>query len=199
MLPNEYNSRPFCLPKWTLRGSSSLSKDPQITSEKGWVMGGFCWDGGGEQGRGGRRVTGKWLGRSTAPGEMCTLSLWTASNAISHCLATSGFGWTEWKTPKKGKRKKKKNIQIPAERGLDLLTTEGMRTASEPRLAAVKNKSGSWQVKEKKNGALQAHAFRDNKNSALHSAKLYKQYKANTCVNHHSQHSADIMSQYVTG
>lgn len=35
MLPSEYNSRPFCLPKWTLRGSSSLSKDPQITSEKG--------------------------------------------------------------------------------------------------------------------------------------------------------------------
>lgn len=89
ILPSEYNSRPFCLPKWTLRGSSSLSKDPQITSEKGWVMGEFCWDGGG------RWVTGKWLERSTAPGEMCTLSLWAASNAISHCLATSGFGWTE--------------------------------------------------------------------------------------------------------
>ena len=101
MLPSEYNSRPFCLPKWTLRGSSSLSKDPQITSEKGWVMGEFCWGGEGQQGRGGRRVTGKWLGRSTAPREMCTLSLWTASNAINHCLATSGFGSTEWKTPKK--------------------------------------------------------------------------------------------------
>lgn len=84
MLFREYNSRPFCLPKWTLRGSSSLSKDPQITSEKSWVMGEFCWDGGG--------VTGKWLGRSTAPREMCTLSLWQNSNAIGHCLATSGFG-----------------------------------------------------------------------------------------------------------
>lgn len=75
MLSSEYNSRPFCLPKWTLRGSPSLSENPQITSERGLVMGGFCRDVGGEPGRGGRRVTGKWLGRSTAPGE-CTLSLW---------------------------------------------------------------------------------------------------------------------------
>ena len=84
MLPSEYNSRPFCLPKWTLRGSSSLSKDPQITSEKGWVMGGCCmgWRWRGRR-TGGRWVTGKWLGRSAAPGELCTLSLWRASNATA--------------------------------------------------------------------------------------------------------------------
>lgn len=76
MPSSEYNSRPFCLPKWTLRGSPSLPENPQITPEKDSVMGGFCRDGGGQQGRGRRRVTVKWLGRSTAPGELCTLFLW---------------------------------------------------------------------------------------------------------------------------
>lgn len=53
MLPSEYNSRPFCLPKWTLRVSSSLSKDPQITSERGWVMGEICHGGEQEKKKGG--------------------------------------------------------------------------------------------------------------------------------------------------
>lgn len=198
MLPSEYNSRPFCLPKWTLRGSSSLSKDPQITSEKGWVMGGCCmgWRWRGRR-TGGRWVTGKWLGRSAAPGELCTLSLWRASNAISHCLATSGFGWTEWKTPEKGKRKKRGKYSNPSRKGTWFANCR-RHEASDLKTCSCEQQKLELTGERKEKGALQALAFSDNKTSALHTAKLYKQYKANTCVNHCSQHRADRMTQCVT-
>lgn len=197
MLPSEYNSRPFCLPKWTLRGSPSLSKDPQITSEKGWVMGGFCRDGGSEQGRGGRRVTGKWLGRSTAPGELCSLSLWTARNAISYCLATSGFGLIDWKTPKKVKESIRKIFKSQQTKELIEIQKAERLLQSQNCVQLWRTKAGADRWKKRKMGPCRLLDSGTTR-TWLYILLSCTNKRQQTGVNHGS-HSADIMSQFVTG
>lgn len=112
-LPSEYNSRAFCLPKWTLREGPLPLRGPSdyLWKGPGWWLGNIGMEveskeeakgkEGGEKGA----VTAKWLGRSTAPGELCSFSLRTPHNTNSKRLATGGFCLIEWKTAKREKKK----------------------------------------------------------------------------------------------
>lgn len=107
-------------------------------------MGGFRGDGGGEQGsreeeEGDREMIGKihysWGVAHPLPVDSSRCHQLVLSNQWVYLNRAKD-------TNKKGRRKRKKNIQIPAERGLDR-NTGGGNTAPVLKLAAVKNKGAS--------------------------------------------------------
>lgn len=93
---------------------------------------------------------------------------------------------------KKGKRKKKD--LNPSRKGTWFAD---YRRQEKQNTQLGRTKAGVDRWKKRKMGPCR-HLHSATTKKLGFTAKLYKQYKANTCVNHHSQHIADIMSQCVT-